>query len=118
MSAADYRFGGGEAKGWLLFRGLRYPFCIVAESESKRMSRIYHKCHFCDGDVSERNVIVDYRGGEELLTVIKNVPAGVCEICGEKYFKAEVVKAMEKTANSKRKPKEVIEVPIRELKVA
>jgi YgiT-type zinc finger domain-containing protein len=82
------------------------------------MSRIYHKCHFCGGNVSEQNVIVDYRWGEELLTVIKNVPAGVCEICGEKYFKAEVVRAMEKTASSKRKPKEVIEVPIRELKVA
>ena len=46
-----------------------------------------------------------------------DVPAGVCGICGEKYFKAEVVKAMEKTANSKWRPEEVIEVPIRELKV-
>lgn len=82
------------------------------------MSRIYHKCHFCGSKVSEQKVTVDYRWGDELLTVIKNVPAGVCETCGEKYFKAEVVKAMEKTANSRRKPKEILQVPVRELKVA
>ena len=82
------------------------------------MRRIYHQCHFCGGKVSEQKVIVDYRWGEELVTVIKNVPAGVCEACGEKYFKAEIVKAMEKTARSRRKPKEVLQVPVRELKVA
>ena len=68
--------------------------------------------------MSEQKVTVDYRWGEELVTVIKNVPAGVCEVCGEKYFKADVVKAMEKTARSRSKPKEVLQVPVRELKVA
>ena len=82
------------------------------------MRRIYHPCHFCGGNVSEQKVTVDYRWGEELSTVIKNVPAGVCEVCGEKYFKAGTVKAMEKTARSPRKPKEVLRVPVRELKVA
>ena len=82
------------------------------------MKRSYHSCHFCGGTVSEQKVTVDYRWGEELITVIKNVPAGVCEMCGEKYFKAAVVKAMEKTAHSRRKPKEVLQVPVRELKVA
>jgi len=82
------------------------------------MERIYHKCHFCGGKVSEQKVTVDYRWGEELIAVIRNVPAGVCEVCGEKYFKAEVVKAMEKTAHSRHKPKAVLQVPVRELKVA
>lgn len=82
------------------------------------MGRIYHKCHFCGGRVLEQKVTVDYRWGEELITVIKDVPAGVCEVCGEKYFKAEIVKAMEKTARSRHKPKEVIQVPVRKLKVA
>ena len=52
------------------------------------------------------------------MTVIKNVPAGVCEECGEKYCKADVVKAMVKTARSRRKPKDFIQVPVRELKAA
>lgn len=91
---------------------------INVEGDSEIMKRKYHQCHFCGGQVSEQQVTVDYRWGEELVTVIKNVPAGVCEICGEKYFKADVVKAMEKTARSRSKPKEVLRVPVRELKVA
>jgi len=85
---------------------------------SEIVKRKYHQCHFCGGLVSEQEVTVDYRWGEELVTVIRHVPVGVCEVCGEKYFKAEVVKAMEKTARSRSKPKEVIQVPVRELKVA
>jgi YgiT-type zinc finger domain-containing protein len=82
------------------------------------MSRVYRKCHFCGGKVSERKIAVDYRWGENLVAVIKNVPAGVCEVCGEQYFKAEIVKAMERVALSKKKPTETLKVPVRELKVA
>ncbi|OGQ52067.1 MAG: hypothetical protein A3I10_01625, partial [Deltaproteobacteria bacterium RIFCSPLOWO2_02_FULL_57_26] len=60
------------------------------------MPRRYHKCCFCEGDLSERKITVDYRWGETLVTVIKNVPAGLCEVCGEQYFKAPIVKAMER----------------------
>jgi YgiT-type zinc finger domain-containing protein len=79
---------------------------------------MYHKCHFCGGKVSEQKVTIDYRWGTDLVTVIKNVPAGVCEICGEQYLKADIVKAMEETARSKQKPREILQVPVRELKVA
>jgi YgiT-type zinc finger domain-containing protein len=82
------------------------------------MPRVYHRCHFCGGKVSERKISVDYRWGENLVTVIKNVPAGVCEGCGEQYFKARIVKAMERIARSKKKPKEMLRIPVRELKVA
>lgn len=91
---------------------------ISAEGDSEIVKRTYHQCHFCGGQVSEQKITVDYRWGEELITVIKNVPAGVCEVCGEKYFKAAVIKAMEKTAQSRSKPKAVLQIPVRELKVA
>ena len=82
------------------------------------MERSYHKCHFCGVKVSERKITVDYRWGEDLVTVIKKVPAGVCEVCGEQYFKAQIVKAMERVARSKQKPTQTLKVPVRELKVA
>ena len=82
------------------------------------MRRIYHKCHFCGGAVTEKKITVDYRWGETMVTVIKNVPAGVCQNCGEQYFKAAIVKAMERVVRSKRKPKEILKVPVRELRVA
>jgi len=82
------------------------------------MPRVYHKCHFCEGEVVEKRITVDHRWGEELIALIKNVPAGVCQICGEQYFKAEIVKEMEKLAHSTESPKKLIKVPLRELAVA
>ncbi len=79
------------------------------------MYRVYHKCHFCGGEVSEKRITVDYRWGEELIAMVKNVPAGVCQVCGEQYFKAEIVKEMERVVQSEEKPIKIIEVPLREL---
>jgi len=82
------------------------------------MRKGYNKCHFCGGRVSEQRVVVDYRWGDELLAIIEGVPAGVCDTCGERYFQAKVVKAMEKTAQSRARAKRTVEVPVRHLKVA
>ncbi len=81
------------------------------------MARVYHRCHFCRGEVEERRITVDNRWGEQLVAVIENVPAGVCQVCGEQYFKAEVVKEMEKLACSNEKPRKTLEIPLRELTV-
>jgi len=82
------------------------------------MPRVYHKCHFCGGEVTEKKITVDYRWGKDLIAIIEKVPTGVCQICGEQYFKAEIVKEMEKIVLSKEKPKKMIGVPLRELAVA
>ena len=82
------------------------------------MPRKYHPCHFCKGEIKEEKVTVDYRWGADLLAVLKDVPAGVCQVCGEQYFKANIVKAMEKTARSRKKALETIEIPVRKLQVA
>jgi YgiT-type zinc finger domain-containing protein len=68
--------------------------------------------------VVERRVTVDYRWGEVFLVVIRNVPAGVCQVCGEQYFKAEVVKEMEKAAHSQDETEQILHIPVRELRVA
>ena len=81
------------------------------------MSRDYQKCFFCGGKVVEEKITVDYRWGEEFLAVFKNVPAGVCQVCGEQYFKPEIVKEMEKAVQSKEEAKEIIQIPVRELQM-
>ena len=82
------------------------------------MKRRYNRCHFCGGTVTEKRVVVDYRWGDDLLAIIEDVHAGVCEVCGERYFKASVVKEMERTAHSQAKARSTVEVPVRQLKVA
>jgi YgiT-type zinc finger domain-containing protein len=61
------------------------------------------ECYFCKGRVVQEKVKVDFRWGRK-LKVIENVPAAVCQQCGEKYFESTVYKAMEKLTASRAKP--------------
>ena len=61
------------------------------------------ECYFCKGRLGEQKVKVDFRWGQR-LKIIEDVPASVCQQCGEQYFKAHVYKAMEKLAASRKKP--------------
>jgi hypothetical protein len=40
--------------------------------------------------------------GERLVAVVDNVPTGVCEQCGERYYKASVLKEVEERLKDRR----------------
>ncbi len=51
----------------------------------------YGDCSFCGGEVKEDRVELDYRYKGKLF-IFQNVPAGVCQQCGEKNLTAKVAK--------------------------
>ncbi len=55
----------------------------------------YDDCAFCGGRVQERLVTKDCWWGDQLVAIIENVPAGVCDQCGERYYKANTLKEIE-----------------------
>ncbi|MBI3962973.1 MAG: YgiT-type zinc finger protein [Deinococcus sp.] len=55
----------------------------------------YGDCTFCGGQVVERRAPKACWWGDQLVAVINNVPTGVCQQCGERYFKAKVLKRIE-----------------------
>jgi len=71
------------------------------------------KCYFCKGKVNKEEITVDYRWGGTLV-VIKGVPAGVCQQCGEKYIESSVYKGMEKLAKNKSHPLGTMNVDVLE----
>ena len=76
-----------------------------------------NECYFCKGRVVEQKVKVDFRWGQS-LKIIENVPAGVCQQCGEKYFQSGVYKTMEKMAASRKKPTARLTVDVLRFKEA
>jgi YgiT-type zinc finger domain-containing protein len=56
----------------------------------------------------------DYRRRDHLL-VLRNVPAGVCKQCGEKYFTPDVLRRMDQSFHNiferAQKPDQVLDVP-------
>jgi YgiT-type zinc finger domain-containing protein len=78
------------------------------------------KCYFCRGEIQEQPVDVIRNRKESALSetkgqvfIIENVPALVCQRCGERYYTAEVARTMdEKIAEGMNKTKRIISVPI------
>jgi YgiT-type zinc finger domain-containing protein len=48
------------------------------------------RCYFCGGETARQLVRAEnWWGGE--LALVENVPAWVCQVCGEKYYDADTV---------------------------
>ena len=71
----------------------------------------YGDCSFCGGEVKEERAELDYRYKGNLF-VFQNVPAGVCQQCGEKYLSGNVYKKLERMAKYKSNLKEKITVDV------
>lgn len=67
----------------------------------------YDDCTFCGGRVQERLVTKACWWGDQLVALVENVPAGVCDQCGERYYKAAVLKKIEAMLSEKKTPKAV-----------
>ena len=79
--------------------------------ETKDQVNTAETCYFCTrGILEDEYVTVDFRWGDK-LTIIENVPAKVCNECGERYYAAKVVRQMEHLAKEGRKEKE-LQVPV------
>ena len=55
----------------------------------------YDDCSFCGGRVQARLVSKACWWGDQLVAIVENVPAGVCDQCGERYYKAVTLKQIE-----------------------
>jgi len=59
----------------------------------------------------ERKVTLDLRIGEELV-IIEEVPATVCENCGEQVFTPEVTRQVQAVAQERKERAKTILVPV------
>jgi YgiT-type zinc finger domain-containing protein len=75
------------------------------------------ECYFCKGKVVAVKTEVDFRWGKK-LKVLKDVPARVCQQCGEKYFEATIYKAMERLVIRRVKPSARMSVDVVQFKEA
>ena len=71
------------------------------------------RCEFCEGEMKQRRILARfrYRGG---TIYVENVPAWVCDKCGEEYFDALVYKSLEGIARQRERIQRVISFPLAE----
>ena len=73
------------------------------------------KCQFCNGTIKNKTVSLDLWIKEKLY-VFKNVPARVCDQCGEKYIASKIYGIIDRLLKENSKPDETMEVPVLSLK--
>ena len=76
------------------------------------MNNVLTKCQACGGKIVKKRVSVENWWGDN-LTIVEDVPALVCESCGERYFDAETSLLLDQLRRkASYRPKRIMEVPV------
>ena len=75
------------------------------------------RCEFCEGEMEQRRVLARFRYKGQTV-YIENVPAWVCNKCGEQYFDAPVYKRLERIAQQREHIQKTISFPLAEFDMA
>ena len=68
-------------------------------------------CEYCGGNIVEKHVTL-HRKIKGKYVLIEDVPAGVCQECGTRYYAANVLKTIEESVHGRRKAKREILVQV------
>ncbi len=71
-----------------------------------------YKCEYCNGIVQEQVVeqeVFKHRNG---FVILENVPIGVCDKCGCRYYHSTLLHWVEEIATRKKSPKRMELVPV------
>ena len=71
-----------------------------------------YKCEYCDGIVRERVVEREAFKHRTGFVILENVPIGVCDTCGYRYYHASLLRQVEEIAARRRPPERMESVPV------
>jgi YgiT-type zinc finger domain-containing protein len=68
-------------------------------------------CYFCKGKVVRKKIRHVHHWGQQIF-LFEDVPAEVCQQCGETYFSPSTLQAMDRVVLSRVKSKKRVSVPV------
>ena len=71
-----------------------------------------YKCEYCDGIVQERVVRREAFKHRHGFVILENVPVGVCDKCGYRYYHSALLHRVEEIAAKKESPERMEMVPV------
>ncbi len=71
-----------------------------------------YTCEYCDGVVKEKLVKKEVFKHKTGFIMLENVPVGVCNKCGYRYYHAKILQRVEEIANGKRLPERTEIIPV------
>jgi YgiT-type zinc finger domain-containing protein len=71
-----------------------------------------YKCQYCSGTVHAKNVAMESFKHKQGFIILEDVTVGVCDICGNRYYNADILHTVHELATGKRAPERTAEVPV------
>jgi YgiT-type zinc finger domain-containing protein len=69
-------------------------------------------CEHCDGVVHERRVAREALRHKQSFVILEDVPIGVCDKCGTRYFDAKILRRVAEIGRGQAPTQRTLEVPI------
>jgi YgiT-type zinc finger domain-containing protein len=71
-----------------------------------------YTCEYCDGVVKEKLVKKEVFKHKTGFIMLENVPVGVCNKCGYRYYHSTILQRVEEIADGKRLPERTEIIPV------
>lgn len=69
-------------------------------------------CEHCDGAVREQRIDREALRHKGDFVILEDVPVGVCDKCGARYFDASVLRRVAEVGRGPRPSQRTVEVPV------
>ncbi len=71
-----------------------------------------YSCEYCEGTVKERLIKKEVFKHKRGFIMLENVPVGVCDQCGYRYYHSSILKIVDEIAEGKRTTKRIEPIPV------
>jgi YgiT-type zinc finger domain-containing protein len=74
-----------------------------------------YSCEYCRGTVKERLVKKEVFKHRKGFVMLENVPVGICDKCGCRYYHSTILKRVDEIAEGKKAPARTETIPVAQL---
>ena len=74
-----------------------------------------YSCELCEGIVREQFVKKEIFKHKNGFVILENIPIGICDKCGFKYYHSTILKRVEEIGEGKRAPERTELIPVAHL---
>jgi YgiT-type zinc finger domain-containing protein len=71
-----------------------------------------YKCEYCEGTVQPRLIEREAFKHKKGFVILENVTIGVCDVCGNRYYSADILHTVHDIATGRRKPEKTEVIPV------
>ena len=71
-----------------------------------------YQCQYCEGTVQPKKIMHEAFKHKKGFVILEQVTVGVCDVCGNRYYSAEILHRVHEIAAGERLPERTTLIPV------